>query len=313
MILNLSFPFLDIPAGFIYTPNGMRTTLLTMTALALLAAPAPAETISTQVDITVQAPNQNFHAARQEAVKRAFATAVYRTAVGILPPASAGGPEENVIQERLVDHAQDFVASYKFLSENVDTAKGSMALSIEVTVFADMMWGRLRESGAVAGRRKGKKLIVLVNERSLSFMSKGDSLLLASLPEEVLVQIFRQNGLIVAARKEVRAAGLAEPAVKAMDGDPASIEQLGPALEADLVLLGKTEMKTSKTPQGADKISAVITCLIYKGKGGGILPEKKGMGEVESADMATGSADAIRAAAAALAKEILAMPETAPQ
>lgn len=273
--------------------------------LSLSAGMARPETVSAQVDVSVQIKDHNLFAARNEAIARAFSTAVYRTSVGILPAAGGGGGAETMIQERVVAHAADFVASYKFLSETIDYAQETMTVSMEVAVYADMIWSRLKEGGAVAGGRKGKKLVVLIQEESLSFMAKSDSLLLASMSEEVAAQTFRRNGFHVATRKEVRSAGLSALAMKALDGEAAATVKIGAALEADFLLFGKTAIKTITAPQG-EKAFATIKATLHRASDGAAIATREETGEAEPGGGAKGSMEAIQAAAAGMAREIMA-------
>ncbi|MDH5476740.1 MAG: hypothetical protein OEY50_00225 [Nitrospinota bacterium] len=294
---------LDFGVELNYT-SPMRHILLFILALSVCAQSARAEVVSVPVDVTMQVKEQNLFEARKEAVDKAFKTAVYRASMGILP--AGGAAQEAELEERVLSRASDFVASYKFLSESIDYYKGTMTVNMEVTVYLDLIWENLKDVGARAIQRKGKKLVTLIHEESLSFLAKRDFLLLPSLSEEVVASEFRKNGFIVDDRKQVHQAGLGQLALRATEGDLEAAGKIGEALHADLVIVGKTLVKITKTSNG-EKATAVIKAALCTAPDGDALAVRQEFSENESEDGSRGSLLAIQKTAQYLAREFLAV------
>ncbi|MDH5509283.1 MAG: hypothetical protein OEZ32_02900 [Nitrospinota bacterium] len=257
------------------------------------------------VDITVQVKEQNFHKARQEAVDRAFRVAVYRATMGIIP-SGGDGYRETEINDTVVARAPDFVASYKFLNESIDYFKQALTVNMEVTVYLDSIWANLKGMGARTIKRKGRKLVALIHEESLSFLQKSDFLLLPSLSEEVIATAFRKNGFIVDDRKQIHQAGLGQLALQAVEGDLKAAGQLGAALNADLVIAGKTTVKISTTAQG-EKAMAITKAALCTAPDGAALAVRQEFSEMEADDATRGSLLAIETVAKYLSREFLAV------
>jgi len=289
---------------FCFILIAMRKTLFIILALVITGQPAHGEVVSVPVDVSVQVKDKNYYLARQEAVHRAFATAVYRAAAQVA--SSGAGATEQAIQDQLVSRAEDYVASYKFLEESIDYSQDKFSASMEVAVYMDAIWSRLKNAGAVEGRRKGKKLVALIHEERLSFLSKHDFLLLTSPSEEAVAGAFRQNGYIVADRDQVRAAGLGKFALKALDGDHESLVMIGSALEADLLLFGRVTVRNTPTAQG-EKSSATIKATLYRATDGSTIATREEFGELESADSSRGALAATQMAAQLVTREFLAV------
>ncbi|MDH5637300.1 MAG: hypothetical protein OEZ04_02295 [Nitrospinota bacterium] len=257
------------------------------------------------VDITVQVKEQNMYKARKEAVDRAFRVAVYRATMGIMP-STGEGFNETEINNTVVAKAPNFVASYKFLNESIDYFKQTLTVNMEVTVYLDSIWANLKDMGARTIKRKGKKLVALIHEESLSFLPKSDFLLLPSLSEEVIATAFRKNGFTVDDRKQIHQAGLGQLALRAVEGDLEAAGQLGAALNADLVIAGKTTVKISPTAQG-EKAMAVIRAALCTAPDGAALAVRQEFSEMEADDGSRGSLLAIETVAKYLSREFLAV------
>jgi len=283
----------------------MRITFLLILTLALgfvKAWPGEQEFITVPVDATIKVTEENYYAAREKAVVKAFGLAVYRAAASIIPSDDLERNEE-MIQQRLVSKGEDFVSSYKFLDESVDHLSEELTIRLQVTLFLNPIRQALISGGAQVKKRDLPKLVIIIKEQSAGFMSESNFLLLSSLTEEILVRNFRQRGFLVADRNDARKASLDKIVLSAINGDSDAAAAMGLALEADLIILGETDVNVTPADKG-QRVDVAISVTLREMPDGASVIEKVERGGGVYAQVLSGSVKTIQSASRIIARDL---------
>ncbi|VAX24314.1 hypothetical protein MNBD_NITROSPINAE03-1614 [hydrothermal vent metagenome] len=276
--------------------------ILTLALSYLEAWPAEQEFITVPVDATVKVTEENYFAAKEKAVAKAFGLAVYRAAVSVIPPDDLEQNEE-MIQERLVSKGEDFVSSYKFLDEITDHASGELTARLQVTLFLNPIRTALINGGARVRKRDLPKLVIIIKEQNADFMSESNFMLLSSLTEEILVRNFRQRGFLVADRNDARKAKLDKAVLQAINGDSDATAQVGRALEADLIILGETDVNVTPAEEG-ERVDVTISVTLRKMPDGASIVNKVEKGGGVYKKVLSGSVETIQSATRIIARDL---------
>ncbi|VAX25956.1 hypothetical protein MNBD_NITROSPINAE04-1436 [hydrothermal vent metagenome] len=276
--------------------------ILTLALSHIEAWPGEQEFITVPVDATVKVTEENYFAAMQKAVATAFGLAVYRAAASIIPPDDLEQNEE-MIQERLVSKGEDFVSSYKFLDEITDHASGELSIQLQVTLFLNPIRKVLINGGAQVRKRDLPKLAIIIKEQNADFMPDSNFMLLSSLTEEILVRNFRQRGFLVADRNDARKAGLDKIVLQAINGDSDATAEVGRALEADLIILGETDVNVTPAEEG-ERVDVTISVTLRKMPDGTAIVNKMEMGGGVYKKVLSGSVETIQSATRILARDL---------
>jgi hypothetical protein len=284
----------------------MRITIFIILILATLNLPeaisGELEFITVPAEATVTVADENYFVAKEKAVEQAFGLAVYRAATSIIP-ASDLEKNEEMIQQRLVSVSEDFVSSYKFLDEITDHASGEITVRLQVTLFLNPIRTALTSGGAQVKKRVLPKLVIIIKEQNAGFISDNSFMLLSSLTEEILVKNFRQRGFLVADRNDARKAKLEQVVLSAINGDSKAAAKLGRELEADLIILGKTDVNVTPSDNG-DLVEVVISVSLRKMPRGEVIVEKVEKGAGVYSRVLTGSIETIQSTAHIVARDL---------
>ncbi|HEB72500.1 MAG TPA: hypothetical protein ENI77_07760 [Nitrospirae bacterium] len=276
--------------------------ILTLALSYVEAWPGEQEFITVPVDATVKVAEENYYAAKEKAVAKAFGLAVYRAAMSIIPPDDLEQNEE-MIQERLVSKGADFVSSYKFLDEITDHASGELTVRLQVTLFFNPIRTVLINGGARVRKRDLPKLVIIIKEQNADFMSESNFMLLSSLTEEILVRNFRQRGFLVADRNDARKAKLDKVVLQAINGDSDATAQVGRALEADLIILGETDVNVTPAEEG-ERVDVTISVTLRKMPDGVSIVNKIERGGGVYEKVLSGSVETIQSATRIIARDL---------
>lgn len=284
----------------------MRVNIFIILILAFLNLPAAwsgeLEFITVPAEATVKVTDENYYAAREKAVAQAFGQAVYRAASSIIFPDDLEKNEE-MIGERLVGKSEDFVSSYKFLDEITDHASGELTVRLQVTLFLNPIRMALKSGGARVKKRALPKLVIIVKEQNAGFISENNFMLLSSLTEEILVKNFRQRGFLVADRSDARKAKLEQIVLSAINGDSKAAAMMGRALEADLIILGKTDVNVTPAENG-ERVDVVISVTLRKMPDGASIVKKVEKGGGVYSRVLSGSIETIQSTARIIARDL---------
>lgn len=266
------------------------------------AMPGEPEFVAVPAEATVRVVDENYSVAREKAVRKAFGLAVYLAVAGIVPPAEFDRNGE-LIAEYLVSRGVDFVSSYKFLDETIDHAEGTLTARLQVTLFLNSIRKTLSKNGVKTKKRSLPKLAIIIKEQNAGFMSETNFLLFTSLTEEVLVKNFRQRGFLVADRNDARKARIESFVLRAIGGDGKAAAKVGRALEADLLILGKTEVNVGLVPEG-ENVEVIITVTLRRMPDGAALLEKMETGSGVYDEVLSGSLETIQSTAHIIARDL---------
>jgi len=283
----------------------MRIIFLLILTLALgylEAWPTEQEFITVPVDATVKVAGENYYAAKEKAVAKAFGLAVYRAAVSVIPSDDLEQNEE-MIQERLVSKGEDFVSSYKFLDEITDHASGELTVRLQVTLFLNPIRKVLKNGGARVRKRDLPKLVIIIKEQNSGFISESNFMLLSSLTEEILVRNFRQRGFLVADRNDARKAKLDKVVLQAINGDSEAAAMVGRAFEADLIILGETDVNVTPAEEG-ERVDVTISVTLREMPDGASIIDKVEKGGGVYKKVLSGSVETIQSATRIIARDM---------
>jgi hypothetical protein len=283
----------------------MRTLIvILLVALALAAIPgdafAEAGVVSVPVDASAPIVDADYAAARQAAMRRAFATAAYQAIAGMA--ASQTALDASPMVAETLRNAPDYVASYKLLAETVDAEAGLLTVRMQITLFADTLRRDLTAAGLGVRRRALPKVAVLIDEQSMQFINAPDFLLLNSLSEEIVVGAYRDRDYQVADRTDIRKLGVAALALAAHRGEVDAVRRLAERLAVDLFVFGKTVV--TATPVGSgENVTATVEVRVVAADGRGLTRYDAAETGVWG-DVIEGSVAAIRGAATGVTKEL---------
>lgn len=298
-------PFFSCALSFLRPPLGPPfRPMLILLALALAAPsfafPRSPELVTVAAEAVVKVANEDYAKAREEAKNLAFKSAARKAVAGIVSPGEIERLNER-IEAGIVEKSAGFVKSYKFLEEKADPSAGALMARLQVTLFLDSLRKAARELGARMRPRALPKLMVIINERSESFVPGGDFLLLNSRSESILAGVFRDRGFQVVDRHDIRGGPYGGAVARAVEeGDHAAMAELGAAFDVDLAVFGRAEVAASPKAEG-ELVETVIRVSLFKPSEGEEL-----VGREESAgglydDVLKGSLDTIEKAASRLA------------
>lgn len=280
---------------------------MVMVAMAVFlpaAAPAAAQEgdlVTVSVEVSAEAEGGDYARAHQNAIARAFASAVYAAAAGVIPPGEMAG-HEDMLRARILSRAADFVMSYKILEETVDTSHGVVAARMQVTLFMDSLRRELAAGGARAAPRAAVPRLALIVREAGGLAAQGNFLVFPSRGEEALGRALRQRGYPVAGREEARQAKLEQQVAAAMGGDVKAAAAVAEALGAQALALGEARVEAQAAP-GGEKVKATITVALRDARGRALLTlsaEDEGVYQ----GVLQGSVAALRGAADKLAQDV---------
>ncbi|VAX18309.1 hypothetical protein MNBD_NITROSPINAE02-1062 [hydrothermal vent metagenome] len=260
------------------------------------------ELVTAPSEATVKVTGEDFAKARAEAIGVAFRHSAEMAVAGLASRMEVRMKKE-IIQARIIERAEDFVKSYKFLEETVDQAKGYLKVRLQVTLFLDDIRREMRTAGIRSKKRILPKLIIIINEKNTGFFSGENVLILKSLSEEVLAQYFQDRGYQVVTRRGIMAEKLEKTALEALKLNKKAIARLSHEMEADLVILGKTKVEAHPSADG-ESIEAVVEVALFRGESGKTLWNYSDSASGVYEDVLNGSLTAIRSATSRVAKQL---------
>ncbi len=285
----------------------MRSKLFLFIATVLISssffALANTEFVTVPAEAIVDVEEGNYAKAREDAIELAFTEAVRMTVAGLVRGDTLQEKIET-LNELIIDHAADYVKSYKFLDETTDVVNRQLKMRLQVTLFLSDIRTAINKAGLPTKRRDLPKILVIVDERNEEFFTGENFLLLKSVSEEVLSQSFRDKGYQVADRKNVVKALLGKTTLRAVEGDAGAIKSLNSILGADMMIFGKTVVKANPTA-GGELVEAIVSLELVSGVDGKKIMYVQKLDSGIYGDVLAGTLESIQSASREAARSLL--------
>lgn len=227
------------PQGRVVTKNSWLSFFVLLFVLLLPSPGIGGEAKSSyEVKAKSNASNGDFVRARENAVAQAMRTAVDQYLHDVL------GEEEYERHERsirnIVHDAGRYVRSYRFISADDNVQTETSEVELEVGLFADALRKRLSVMGILAMQAPAgtRTVVVLINEKNLSFNDSTSFWDTKPLSESILVKAFSAAGINVIHREAVRDLINEETVFRAAKGDIGAAIEIGQKAGADVVVVG---------------------------------------------------------------------------
>jgi hypothetical protein len=190
--------------------------------------------------------------ARKEAIENSLVSAVENVALGLIPPESLHQTFQN-FNEALYDHTSEFIQGYKVLAEFKikDAYKVIVKANVSITGLTKLM----SDAGILSGGKPLPKILVLVSEQNLGDTSPkywwGKKAALGEIfSVSALIETMRSKGLPVLDYPGIaQNTGIGDGYDKP-DLDEKQAVDLGRALKADIVIVGKTIIDQAQNIMG---------------------------------------------------------------
>lgn len=244
------------------------------------AAAAPkrsSQLVSVSGEGTAQVLNNNFADARDRAVKSALRKSLSAALSTLVEPAEyqSSGPQ---ILDRLMTREFRFIHSYKFLDEWVDEEAGVYRVTLQVTVALDAMQAALSRAGIESTWSGKPKILILIDERTVSTFDEETFLLLPSSSEKEFVKTFQDLGYTVLDRRDLEQFQERDLVLDAVGGDVGAASNLGKRFGALLVLTGKTQVtiqSETAANKGIQEVQAKIHVYLVQVDSAKLITDKE--------------------------------------
>jgi hypothetical protein len=211
-----------------------------------------------EVTAEAEAIANNFVSARKKAVKLAMKIAVQDAIKSILGDQSE--LSNNKILRKIVSRPKRYVKSYRFLSSFDNTSLMLAEVRLEVEIYAQELKQKLRSIGVLQTPAEDRTVAILIMETGISSTDKSfwDSI---PMSEVALVQSFQEAGIQAINRNSIRDLVSEETAIKATEGDIASVVDVGYRSGTDVVIVGKAISSKSQGEDGEIQASVTLKAI----------------------------------------------------
>jgi hypothetical protein len=167
---------------------------------------------------------------------------------------------KDLINALILKDAMNFTHSYRYFDERIDTAVRAYFISLEFSFFSDELSQALKKIGVKV--KEHSKAVVVVEEGVMDAITASSFLLTSSLTENMLKDVFENNGYIVINRVKLRSLKKEDDILKAIKGDQTAVKWLSGQYGADIVVVGTTSAGEAKS-----KTSGTVSIKVYNGTG----------------------------------------------
>ncbi len=252
--------------------NFITPLIFSWLVLATFAAPPNVgELISVYAEGLSEVKEENLLEARKSAKEMAVNQALWSVVHTLVSPEEADFNSE-IIDRLLSGNAMKFIQSYKYIEESHDEQTGLYTVALELTLFYDYLRKALVEAGLTVEGGSRLKVVVVIDERTISAVPDSSFLLLPSATEESLKKSVGRLGYYVIDRKQIRELKEDGRILKAVRGDIDSILWLGEQFDASYIIAGSARSRSH--PADADNppwVEGEIDAAVYDGQNGDIL------------------------------------------
>ena len=247
--------------------------------------------------------------ARKEAIENGLTSAVESVALDLIPPESLHQTFQS-FNEALYDQTGKFIQGYKVLAEF--KIKDAYRVMVEANVSIAGLTKLLADAGIMSGGKSLPKILVLISEQNL-----GDSLpiywwgkkpVLGELfSVSAFIETMRSRGLPVLDYPGIAQNTSIDDRYDKPDLDKEEAVNLGRALKADIVIVGKTIIDQAQNIMGKDirSFKGVVTVRAIRTDTGEEIAATTQSAVTANADETIGARKAL-SAAGSLAGETLA-------
>ena len=247
--------------------------------------------------------------ARKEAIENGLTSAVESVALDLIPPESLHQTFQS-FNEALYDQTGKFIQGYKVLAEF--KIKDAYRVMVEANVSIAGLTKLLADAGIMSGGKSLPKILVLISEQNL-----GDSLpiywwgkkpVLGELfSVSAFIETMRSRGLPVLDYPSIAQNTSIDDRYDKPDLDKEEAVNLGRALKADIVIVGKTIIDQAQNIMGKDirSFKGVVTVRAIRTDTGEEIAATTQSAVTANADETIGASKAL-SAAGSLAGETLA-------
>jgi len=253
-------------------PNVITKLIFSLLLIATAAAPPNVgELISVYAEGLAEVHEGNLLEARNSAREMAVKQALWSVVHTLVSSEEAELNTETI--ERLVSSdAMRYVQSYKYIEEAHDEQTGLYTVALELTLFYDYLRKTLNEAGLTVEGGSRLKVVVVIDERTISAVPDSGFLLLPSATEESIKESVGRLGYYIIDRKQIRALKDDGRVLKAVRGDTDSLLWLGGQFDASYIIAGSARSK-SHPSDGTNPpwVEGEIDAAVYDGRNGAVL------------------------------------------
>jgi hypothetical protein len=247
--------------------------------------------------------------ARKEAIENGLTSAVESVALDLIPPESLHQTFQS-FNEALYDQTGKFIQGYKVLAEF--KIKDAYRVMVEANVSIAGLTKLLSNAGILSGGKSLPKILVLVSEQNLEDTSPkywwGKKPVLGDLfSVSAFIETMRSKGLPVLDYPSIAQNTSIDDRYDKPDLDKEEAVNLGRALKADIVIVGKTILDQAQNVVGKDirSFKGVVTVRAIRTDTGEEIAATTQSAVTANADETIGARKAL-SAAGSLAGETLA-------
>ena len=240
--------------------------------LATLATPPNVgELISVYAEGLSEVQEENLLEARNSAREMAVNQALWSVVQTLVSPDEADFNTE-MIDRLLSRDAMRFVQSYKYIDESHDEQAGLYTVSLELTLFYDYLRKVLGEAGLTVEGGSRLKVVVVIDERTISAVPDSSFLLIPSATEESLKKSVGRLGYYVIDRKQIRDLKEDSRILQAVRGDIYALLWLAEQFDASYIIVGSARSKShAADADNPPWVEGEIDAAIYDGQNGALL------------------------------------------
>jgi len=164
----------------------------------------------------------------------------------------------------------------EYLDLEDDSGREYYYLNMEFTFFLTFVAKELADYGIKVEGGTGPRVVVLIDESTISPVKVPIFLILPSITEEKLREALEGMGYSLISREEVRALEDDDRVMDAMNGNNSAVEWLASLLKADYLVLGKAVSKSF--PKDGNKppyVYGEINAKVYDGRNSQVIWEDR--------------------------------------
>ncbi len=245
-----------------------------------------------EVSAKVTVRGNDYVKARKKAVSQAFQQALEQGLRSWIGDEKFDADRKSF--NRLLNQADHYVQSYRFIDAVDDPIEKTSAVALEVTLFPDALGKSLSRIGVVAGPENLKNVVILISETSIT---SGDSELFwdtVPISETSLVQSFNEAGVNVIPREAIRNVVPEETVLSGVGGDMRDAVQIGLKMGADIVILGNAVSNAVKSRPDTEKstIQTNLSVRVVSALKSTMVAAKSDFATAQSDDLLAGELEA---------------------
>ena len=269
--------------------------LLLLTAYCLLLTASWSEAakprLSTAVvEGTAVVTDGDLTLAKDSAIKNAMRNAVEGIVTNFIQETEDLVMYKWSLEEGIYNNYEKFIQSYKILGDMQD--KDSYSVTLQVNIFEDSIKKRLLSLGIASIKHDNRKILLVIDEKTNISLAEDNFLTLFSISEDAVSKMLADTGFEIINRTTVRNKIDLKDLKQAITGDGKIVYNIGKQFNADIVILGVSEVKPE-----TGGVRAELNAKVYSVKKETLIVEKNEITNVLTTDKVIGIAQSLRNAA----------------